>query len=129
MNARELILDLRALGPGQDTPEALLYTRLLCRYLADHLHEATLQSGMGLRDLSDVIAWLRELADVARNPETPIRQGVALALQRNAADRGRSQPARWDDTCPRCGHVHEGLGQCGMPMGGGGICGCELEVA
>ena len=33
------------------------------------------------------------------------------------------------DHCPRCGHIHEGVRECGADMGGGGICRCEMEVA
>lgn len=33
-----------------------------------------------------------------------------------------------DKTCPRCGHQHEGLKECGVEMGPGRICPCELEV-
>ena len=92
-----------------------LSERLLLRYVADHLYEGELASGMGLRDLSDVHAFLYELANVTRIP------AKVTAMARP------SQP-RWD-TCPRCGHVHEGIGQCGVSMGGGGLCRCEVEVA
>lgn len=34
----------------------------------------------------------------------------------------------YDPTCSRCGHVHEGSSECGMPMGNGRICRCEMEV-
>lgn len=33
-----------------------------------------------------------------------------------------------DGTCPRCGHKHEGERECGVSMGGGGLCRCELSV-
>lgn len=34
-----------------------------------------------------------------------------------------------DPTCPRCGHVHEGSGECGVSIGAGRVCRCELEMS
>lgn len=129
MTPHELISDLRALGPGQDTPAAQLYTRLLLRYLADHLYDAELTTGMKLRDLSDVIAFLRETADAARIPQST---KVLCAGERGTrpAVTEKRPPApqpRWDATCPLCGHIHGGDAECGMPIGGGRVCRCEFD--
>lgn len=32
-----------------------------------------------------------------------------------------------EDYCCRCGHVHQGVGECGENMGGGGFCRCQME--
>jgi hypothetical protein len=73
MNPAELIADhLRSLGPCQSSPEAMLYTRLLLHYLADHLYTAQLTSGMKLRDLSDVHAFLLELSAAAEGKKKHI---------------------------------------------------------
>lgn len=39
----------------------------------------------------------------------------------------RAQKAKAEDYCCRCGHVHQGVGECGVDMGGGGFCRCQLE--
>jgi hypothetical protein len=39
---------------------------LIFAYLAEHIHEARLASGMGLLDLSDVRAFLHEVALTAK---------------------------------------------------------------
>jgi hypothetical protein len=31
------------------------------------------------------------------------------------------------DWCHRCGHVHEGVSECGVDMGSGRVCPCQLE--
>lgn len=31
------------------------------------------------------------------------------------------------DWCHRCGHVHEGVSECGVDMGNGRVCPCQLE--
>lgn len=33
-----------------------------------------------------------------------------------------------DSTCPRCGHIHEGLQECGVRIGPNHVCRCEYEV-
>jgi hypothetical protein len=53
-----------------------------------------------------------------------------------SADIGKVSPIRierrdrrpLDETCPRCGHIHQGDSECGEQMGGGRICRCELSV-
>ena len=136
MNTNELISDLRALGPGQDSPQVLLYTRLLLRYLADHARDAKLSSGEYLCDVTDFITWLRELADATRPvgvdievlPATALarvdRSGSPLPPQRSA----RPEQPRWTgDFCPDCGHIHIDDAECGFPIGGGRICRCERK--
>jgi hypothetical protein len=80
----ELIFDLRTLGPGQSSPEALMYTRLLLRYLADHLYDCTLSSGMQLRDLTDLHAFLLELACAAKM-EAP---ELSMQMEQHARRKG-----------------------------------------
>jgi hypothetical protein len=120
MKSSELLADLSALAPGQNSPETLLYNRLLLRYLADHVYEAELASGQKLRDASDFNAWLRELADLA----APIPESTKVSWMRRAP----APQSRWEDTCPRCGHVHQGDAECGEQLGGGRICRCEFEA-
>jgi hypothetical protein len=57
MTANELVDNLRIMGP-QDAA-------VIFNYLAEHAHEARLANGCGLRDATDVIEWLRELAQAS----------------------------------------------------------------
>lgn len=36
--------------------------------------------------------------------------------------------SRYEEMCPRCGHVHQGDRECGEDIGGGRRCRCEMEV-
>lgn len=36
---------------------------------------------------------------------------------------------RADDYCHRCGHIHFGFKECGVDMGNGRVCRCEMEGA
>lgn len=92
-----------------------LSERLLLDCLADRVFDAQLEDGSYLPEPSKTSTWIRQLLKAARIPPKP-RSAV------------RPPQPRWD-TCPRCGHVHGGIGQCGMEMGGGGLCRCEMEVA
>jgi hypothetical protein len=115
MKADELIAELRAMGQ-QDAA-------VIFNYLAKHAMEARLAGGQRLCDVTDFAAWLRELSEAAKVPAPPY---FPSRDQRPAA-RPAAQ-SRWDKTCPRCGHVHQGGAECGEAMGGGGICRCELDV-
>jgi hypothetical protein len=111
MNARELMDDiLFALGPAKESNAVILSIAL--RIIAEHVYE--------LRDAGDFHQKMLDLADAAR-------------LARPAAPKPIAMPprpqTRWDDTCPRCGHVHEGVGECGVQMGKDRICRCEVEVS
>jgi hypothetical protein len=63
MTAKEMISNLRALGP-QDASA-------IFQYLADHATEARLPRGGRLCDVTDFTAWLRELADAAKVSDLP----------------------------------------------------------
>ena len=144
MTPSELIAELSALGPASLDP-GLLHTRLLLRYLADHVYEATLSNGGKLRDGLDFRHWLVELAEEARNldrtkvsnvgekstgPKVTNGPASQVALAHSAYLKPPAPQPRWNDsTCPRCGHVHEGVGECGVSMGKDRICRCELEVS
>lgn len=126
MTAKELIANLRSLGT--------LDGHVIFNYLAEHTYEAKLATGQQLRDASDFKAFLRELAEEAKIPgPSHFRRSTEVST---AAGNGTGPkvlpPApqrRYEDaTCPRCGHVHEGDGECGVLIGGGRYCRCELEV-
>jgi len=102
------ISNLRAMG-AFDPTECFLY-------LANHAHEARTSDGQRLNDATDFAAWLVELARAFED------QALAKAF------RGLDKRLH-ASTCPRCGHVHEGVGECGVWMGAGRYCRCELEVA
>lgn len=84
-------------------------------YLAAHAHELRLSNGARLNDGTDWKAFMVELAEATKPT-------IARAL-------GVPPQKRWDLTCPRCGHVHLEVSECGMRLGGGRICHCEREVA
>ena len=122
MTPRELLSDL-PLGPG-DQRANLLYARLLLIYLADHVYD--------LRDASDFRVWLLDLAAELRQGMGTGQFPSSTEVQPPTEIRPRSKvmpQSRWDDVCPRCGHVHEGSGECGVRMGKDIICRCELEVS
>lgn len=118
MMPRELTSDL-PLGYSPSGYEALQYYRILLRYLADHAHEAQLNDGSYLAEPTKIRTFMREI--LAELPS------AARSTRLEVTARPKPQP-RWDE-CPRCGHVHEGIGECGVQMGGGGLCRCEMEVA
>lgn len=105
MTAREAIADLQH---AKEPVEFFLY-------LAAHAHELRLTNGARLNDSTDFKAFLVELAEATK---PTIGRALGIPPQK-----------RWDEHCPRCGHVHQGIGECGMPIGGGRVCRCELEVA
>lgn len=101
MTAKELIDHLRACGP-QDL-------NVVFHYLADRVHESRLEGGQRLLDSTDFTIWLRELGNAWREAE---HHGFLPV----------------HNTCPRCGHIHQGDAECGEDIGGGRICRCELPV-
>jgi hypothetical protein len=103
MTARDLVSQFR--------PLSLPSTEEFFLYLANHVYEARLSDGQRLNDATDFAMFLRELAD---------------AIESNGPRPFRPVPAH--ATCPRCGHVHEGVSECGIEIGGGRICRCELSV-
>jgi hypothetical protein len=126
MNAEQFVADM-PLGPG-DARANLLHARLLIAYLADHVYTAELANGARVLDASDFKAFcceavevIRKVARLADGPELP----TLRSAQKQLPPPGQR---RYDPTCNRCGHVHEGVGECGMFMGNGRFCRCEMEL-
>jgi hypothetical protein len=94
--------------PGGDR-QALIVARALLFQLADEADFAQLADGKRLRDALDFSAWLREL-----------EASVDLALQPPALLRVH--------ICHACGHAHRDERECGMEMGGAGVCRCAVAV-
>jgi hypothetical protein len=104
MNAIRIIEALR------DRPNNL---GVVFRYLAEQVYDAHLDDGQRLLDATDFKAWLRELAEASTVHGQPFAGFHRGSLH---------------DTCPRCGHIHQGDAECGEDLGGGRICRCELPV-
>lgn len=134
MTAAEMIADLVAMGP-QNADVVFLY-------LANHAIDARLEQGQRICDVSDVIAWLRELAeaakipDVAEKPQTSsLASGVAESRATAAAEFrtwAKTQPSaqpRWDQRCEDCFHVHTGRYECTEYLGEGRFCKCSSKAA
>lgn len=119
MTAPELIANLRAMNAISADPRELFL------YLAAHVHQCRLADGQRLNDLTDFEAWLIELAQAAKPPQN----GCAQQAQRAQMDVDRQGPFHLGhavlNTCPHCGHVHQGEKECGEPVGGGRVCRCE----
>lgn len=127
MTPSELLSDFD-FGPG-DTRQHLLSARLLLHYLADHVYLANLNSGdrVAGSDATTFKIWLHELSEEARQiARLPASSEHLLSVTREILPPAPQR--RYDPTCPRCGHVHEGTAECGMPMGSGRFCRCEMEV-
>lgn len=124
MRAKELITNYQRMG-SQDLC-------VLLHYLADAACDAQLQTGHTLCDLGDFIAWLRELGDASRVIDARILPSTKVAGSANPGTRPkvtlRQEQSRWNDTCPRCGHIHQNESECREQLGGGRICRCDLPV-
>jgi hypothetical protein len=127
MTTAQLIAELRTLGPGQNTHEAMLYSRIVLRFLADNVQDAQLADGSRLQYVTDFMAWLREVADAARI-SVSTKVPAMMEMSTRPAVRCRAAQPRWNEMCPRCGHVHQGDAECGEQIGGGRICRCEMDV-
>lgn len=122
MRSYDLISNIRALGPQP--------TNVFLQYLADHFHEFRSRTGHRLFTVEDAKDFIQEAADHAGKVcglMELVEVAPALALRTEA--RPPASQRRYDPTCPRCGHIHEGIGQCGMSMGSAGLCRCEFEVS
>jgi hypothetical protein len=125
MKPSELLSDFE-FGPG-DVRANLLSARMLFQYLADNLYSADLASGdrVASSDVTTVKTWLHELSEAAREmSRNPPGTEVQLLQELRTCRRVIKSV---EDTCPRCGHVHEGSSECGMFMGNGRYCRCEME--
>lgn len=118
MTPLDLLSDL-PIGPG-DPQQSYAYARILLRYLADHVHDAQLSNGLPVRDVTDFDMWLRETAEGLR-----LKLGAPPSFGNH---RLRMSGRVTDSTCPRCGHIHEGVGECGTQMGKDRLCRCDMEV-
>lgn len=123
MNPNQLISDFSASVPELHRREVLLGVRLFSRYLRDHWYEATLNNGASITDAADGLTLLEQLVEALTSRATPATPTLRPEQPRWSGTTGNLQ-----QTCPRCGHVHEGEKECGKFMGGGGFCRCELEV-
>jgi hypothetical protein len=129
MNARELVSELLLIGPQDKNVEYA--------YIANRMFGLRLNSGGPLHDLMDFKLFLHELSEAwrfaefpegTRFPESPKLQVLPELSPRATAAR---MPRHYEtiDVCIRCGHVHEGAAQCGVSIGEGRFCRCELEVS
>jgi hypothetical protein len=119
MTARDFIASL---APVDLDRQAKIF-----RFLAEHTYELRLSSGHPLRDSTDFRDFLFELSRGAELAHQAVNTHVAIASQNRPCPKVIPR-GQFDDTCPRCGHVHQGSGECGEQMGGGRICRCETEV-
>lgn len=98
--------------------QVLILARMLLYDLADCADFAQLADGQYLRDHLDLAAWLREL-----------EAAVALELERpnSATNAVEARVTPVAKVCHACGHAHKDR-ECGMEMGGAGVCKCDVEV-
>lgn len=120
MTAQEAISNLRAMGAFDSTGACDPVECFL--YLANHTYELRLASGAKLNDGTDFEAFLGELTLAFGQPG----QIAAVPPQKRWSERTIENK---NLTCPHCRHVHQGIGECGFPVGGGRVCHCEMEVA
>lgn len=117
MRTKELLAklhDLIHMGAVQPKQSSIF------QYLADHVHLVRLANGQLINDTADFAEFFRELGDASRSVERPFPVGVG----------GRPLQGIFTihDTCPDCGHIHQGDSECGEEIGGGRVCRCERRV-
>lgn len=120
MNARELIADLRLLGP-QDL-------NVVFHYLAARVYDARLAGGLPLSDAHDFKLWLEELGEASKH--SPILESTEVLVQPGNGTSPkvtRAPQPRWDRSCPDCGHEHEDRSECKKYLGEGKFCPCETK--
>lgn len=98
------------------------------RLLADNVCGAKLKDGRRLTTILDFAAWLRELGEAADRTEGQLLPERSTGLKVTPRLELKQEMYQLEKICPRCGHVHQGLNECGQEMGGGGMCRCEMEV-
>jgi hypothetical protein len=104
LNAKDLVSTLRSKGP-QDL-------NVIFQFLADNLYHLNLRTRLKVFTLGDVKGFLEECADEASPSRFPDSTKGSISA----------------DACPRCGHVHEGVIECGFEYSPGRICRCELDA-
>ena len=125
MTSREFVEKIRSrfAGGPLDIREVLLVARILFYDFAEQAWQFRLADGQRLNDGTDLSHFCKEVAAAIELEE--MGQNAAT---NTAARRLRASGRVFDDTCPRCGHVHQGDRECGEQIGGGRICRCEMEV-
>ena len=109
-------------------------SRILLLVLAQCIYDARLENNMRVLDASDMKEWLLELAAWCLCPALPSNALPAMAAPENAAPENSGIAGQiftfplLHATCPGCGHLHEGDGECGSYIGSGKFCRCEKEV-
>jgi hypothetical protein len=116
MKPDELISDV-PFAPGHRR-EALLYARLLLRYLADHVYCAELASGARVHDAIDVKRWFEELAEASREH-----------LQKPGGSPPELRQLRQQTECPLCDHIHQGREECGAYLSELRFCKCTHRLS
>ncbi len=99
------------------------------RYAADNFYIATMENGKSRPlDPLEFKAWLAECAEAFSLADSHVSIPAADSGAPRRLRSDGSTGSRYDrgDFCNRCGHVHQGR-VCGMKMGGGPECRCELE--
>jgi hypothetical protein len=111
MYSKDLVARIKQRFSNSPIParEVDLVMRIILYELGDASDFAQLADGRRLRDAIDFNAWLRELEAV-----------VTLEVK----EPGRGSRA----VCPKCWHAHSSGIECGVDMGGGGVCVCKAEV-
>lgn len=112
MTAQEFVAKLRRRFAGSPISqhEALLVIGIALHDLADSIYSLRLVDGQRLNDGIDCASMCREL--------------VAVIDAQEMTGRGSRSPG----VCHSCGHPHASGEECGVDMGGAGICGCKAEV-
>lgn len=97
---------------------------LIFEYLGVKTYALTLENGKPLSDVIDFSVFCQELSTALKSP----RLGEPANAPIEIRTRPRTMSRSVHDTCPRCGHVHEGDRECGVEIGRGQLCRCEMEV-
>ncbi len=131
MTSDQLIAELRALPPDRRTADEFMqYLRLGLTFIEKHFYELQLADGTVIAngDITSAVAGIREIRDATLNlvPSTQVQDQARIRTRLRVT--GRVDVSRYDSTCPRCGHIHEGTGECGVSMGKDRLCRCDLEV-